>query len=150
MERTSSLLERLKGDYPEFRFLRGETYRWSPQEAVIYYDMPLNEPELLHELAHAILKHQTYQHDIELLQKEQEAWQYAGTILATNYSIPITHDLCEAALDTYRDWLHARSACPECSATGLQTQTGTYQCILCRCQWRANDARICMLRRFKL
>jgi lipopolysaccharide biosynthesis regulator YciM len=35
------------------------------------------------------------------------------------------------ALDTYRDWLHRRSACPECGLTRYQTVDGRWHCPGC-------------------
>jgi hypothetical protein len=70
--------------------------------------------------------------------------------LAPRYRVAYDDNLIEDALDTYREWLHARSLCPTCGLTGLQTKTSTYVCMNCRCSWRPNDARQCALRRYKL
>jgi len=148
MPSTSSLLNKLRADYPHFQFIAGREFRWSPDEQTIFYDDSTDDPaSLLHELAHATLGHQGYTRDIELIEMEQSAWQHATATLASRYRIVVSEDIVESSLDTYRDWLHARSTCPNCNATGLQTRKSIYACMACRTQWHVNDARICALRR---
>jgi DnaJ-class molecular chaperone len=53
-------------------------------------------------------------------------------------------------MNSYRDWLHARSTCPVCQATGMETKKSIYTCPACRHQWRVNEARICSLRRYHI
>lgn len=146
------LIHKLATNHPQLTFAPAEDFYWSPSRNTVYYaeDLHQREPELLHELAHALLGHTSYTKDIDLLKIEREAWTYAKEVLAQQYDIAIDEDVAEEALDTYRDWLQARSLCPECRSNGLQTKTDTYKCFACGCQWRANDARRCMLRRFKL
>lgn len=146
------LLHRLQADYPAIIFRQGVPCRWSPSESTVYYDLAdtaENKAVLLHEVAHALLGHDTYNRDIELLSKEREAWQYASSDLSKQYDVTIDPDLVEAHLETYRDWLHERSLCPTCHQTGIQTKTKTYSCINCRSLWRVNDARQCQQRRWK-
>lgn len=81
---------------------------------------------------------------------ERDAWQYAKDTLGQTYDQAILDDTVEDALDSYRDWLHARSTCPACQATGIQTKKEEYKCLACRTKWRVNEARICALRRYKL
>jgi hypothetical protein len=147
------LLDRLKSDFREYIFSKGETFRWSPSHKTITY-AGLSEPAdiwtLLHELAHAELGHTDYNLDVELMKQEVAAWEYAKHHLATLYSTLIPEDYIEDNLDSYRTWLHKRSLCPDCSQTGLQTTQNTYSCINCRCLWRVNDARMGRLRRVKI
>lgn len=152
MLRKSSLPSRLGQDFPQFTFATDLAFRWSSLENTIYYpeNNDYNDQELLHELSHALLGHTDYTQDVELLRIESEAWEYAKKYLASNYRVTISQEEVESLLDTYRDWLHARSLCPVCHQNGLQTTTGTYQCLNCRCQWRANEAKLCMLRRYRL
>lgn len=147
-----TLLTRLATDYPQIQFQPDEVFRWSPTAQTVYYRpaTPFNVPELLHELSHAILGHASYTQDIELIQIEREAWTHAQLKLAPLYDASIEEETIEEALETYREWLHGRSLCPGCNSNGLHTKTDTYKCLACGCQWRANDARICELRRFKL
>lgn len=148
MQSTSSLAAKLRIDYPQFSFKPAEIFRWSPSDTTIYYVESLDIPSLLHELSHALLGHSRYTKDIELIQMERDAWHYSKTTLALKYGLGIDNDTSENALDTYRDWLHARSICPECATTGIQSQKNTYKCISCGTIWRVNEARICHLRRY--
>lgn len=116
----------------------------------IYYDAQSDDsPTLLHELSHAVLNHTDYLKDIGLLELERNAWDYAQTTLAPLYDVTIEEDIVQDSLDTYRDWLHARSTCPECGATGLQVKQRDYKCVACQTTWHVNDARFCALRRYK-
>lgn len=117
----------------------------------MYYNESSDDAALLlHELAHAVLKHADYTRDIELIEMERDAWDHARTVLAPRYSVPIDDAIIEDSLDTYRDWLHARSTCPDCQAIGIQIKLHHYRCLACGAQWKVNDARICALRRYKL
>ncbi len=153
MASRKSLLKKLRNDFSEITFSKSNNFRWSPRQKTIYYPEDMingDEKILLHELAHALLGHSDYEQDIELLHKEQEAWEYALQKLSKLYGILISEDDIEDAMDSYRDWLHKRSICPECSMNGLQQPKNTYKCLACGCSWRANDARICELRRHKV
>lgn len=146
----TSLAAKLQAEYPAYHFVEGREFRWSPQEKTIFYDGSSDDlSSLLHELAHAILGHSDYLRDIELIAMERAAWEYAANSLAPHHNASITPDTIEDALDTYRDWLHARSTCPHCGATGVQIKDHLYRCITCFTQWRVNDARSCALRRWK-
>jgi hypothetical protein len=139
-------------DFSRYTFTQGDDFRWSPDTYVIYYPQ-LTTPEdtwsLLHEIAHGELGHTTYNLDIELVSHEAEAWEYAATQLAPKYDFVIDDEYIQDHLDTYRIWLNRRSTCPNCGQNGLQTKN-TYSCINCRCLWRANEARLCGLRRTRL
>lgn len=150
MRSTSSLLNKLKVDYPDISFKPGDTFLWSPETKTVYYvhDKPDSKALLLHEVSHGLLEHREYTRDIELLAMEAAAWEKANE-LAKTYHFPISDTVAEEHLDTYRDWLHARSTCPECTATGYQTGRDTYSCPACNTDWRVNEARICELRRYK-
>lgn len=151
MPSTISLASKLQPDFPAFVFTASDTFRWSPQEKKIYYDQTSNDAaSLLHEVSHAVLNHTEYSKDIELIEMERDAWDHATAILAANYQIAVNEDDVQNALDTYRDWLHARSTCPQCKATGVQTKKSEYKCIACGTKWRVNEARVCALRRYRL
>ncbi|MEP7205171.1 MAG: hypothetical protein ABI716_03195 [Candidatus Saccharibacteria bacterium] len=148
MPSTPSLILRLKADYPQFGFKPSDNFLWSPTEQTIYYIADeVGAGFVLHELCHGILGHTGYDHDIELLAMEGAAWDKAVEI-SKRYALSIDGELIQSTLDTYRDWLHARSACPECRATGLQIKKQLYACPACQHSWRVNEARICALRRF--
>lgn len=147
-----SLLNTLVKQYPQFHFHSDttlDTYRWDPESSTIFYPSRGGDaPSLLHELSHALLGHASYTRDIELLGMERDAWQYALVNLAPQLSVAISEETIQEALDSYRDWLHARSLCPHCEATGIQSAKHTYTCIVCHTTWNVNDARQCALRRY--
>lgn len=148
MPSTTSLITKLQTDFPLFQLTPGDTFRWAPHEKTVYY--PADSPDiasLLHELSHAILNHQRFMRDIQLMEYEQAAWHHAREVLGPRYQVAITIGQVETSLDTYRDWLHARSRCPQCDATGLQTKQRVYSCLACHAKWHVNDARVCELRR---
>lgn len=149
----SLLVKELKRDNPEVTFASGHDFMWSPDERTIHYGKLSTKnatASLLHETAHALLGHLSFDQDIELLAKEAEAWDYAKTILAPRYNVLISDAHVSEQLDSYRDWMHLRSLCPNCSQTGIQTKTNRYSCINCSGSWQVNDARRCRLRRIVL
>lgn len=152
MALTPSLLARLNADFPHLSFEESDQgFSWAPEIATIFYssDDPLVEALILHELAHSTLGHHQYSKDVELLGMETDAWESALSLGAT-YDVTITDDAIQSHLDTYRDWLHERSRCPECTATGHQTGVRQYHCLACGHDWRVNDAKICALRRYSI
>ena len=149
MQSTTLLAAKLSKDFPDLRFVADDHFRWSPDSKVIYFD-PHDKPDhLLHELSHALLGHTDYIRDIQLIEMECDAWEHAKQSSA-HYGIALDDNEIQDALDTYRDWLHARSICPTCSATGMQTKKYQYKCLVCQGNWKVNDARVCTLRRYKL
>ena len=143
----SSLLQRLANDYPQFQFVQSDRARWNASEQTIYYTN--DQPQTLHELGHALLGHNTYRQDVELIQIERAAWVKAQQ-LAPRYGLSIDNDTVEEALDSYRDWLHSRSKCPRCRQTGWQDSHDlTYHCPNCQCVWRASDGRQTRMRRIR-
>lgn len=153
MAKTSSFAAKVAADFPEVRMVRSDDFSWSPVEATVYAP-PLRTATdrltLLHEVAHALLDHRHFARDIELLKLERQAWEYVAERLAPLYGLELDEGLVEDSIDTYREWLHARSTCPSCSQTGLQTGSRTYRCLGCDRTWRVNDARRCALRRYSL
>jgi len=152
MAETVSLVARLRHDFPDIGFEPGDGFRWSPRDNSVYYVAPLKKRDgatLLHEAGHALLGHTDFSHDINLIKMEREAWSRALQ-LAKTYDVTIDDDAVEEALDSYRDWLDARSRCPNCGQTGVQESEGIYHCPICRVGWRVNDARQCGLRRYRL
>jgi len=149
MPSTRSLLPKLEKDYSQLLFIPSDRFSWSPTKQTIFYDQSdtSNTSLLLHELAHGLLGHHDYSKDIELVAMESEAWDKALE-LADTYGIKIKDDTVQDNLDTYREWLHARSTCPRCDATGYQSGKNTYTCVACAHEWRVNEARLCALRRY--
>jgi hypothetical protein len=140
------LLETLKTDLPSLQFVAGEAFYWSPKDNTINYKLDLeNETSvwaLLHEVAHCLLQHTTYNSDFELMQLEVAAWHKAEK-LAKHYGVTIDPEHIQDCLDTYRDWLHRRSTCPTCGVVSLQKDSQTYQCFNCQTQWHVSNSRFC-------
>ena len=151
MQSILSLANNLQKDYPQLLFVAENEFRWAPDERTVFYDKSSSDmAALLHELAHGLLHHTTYRRDVELLELERAAWRHAADHLAPKYTVDITDDQVEDSLDSYRDWLHARSSCPNCKATGFQIKPSLYKCVACFETWKVNDARACALRRYKV
>lgn len=150
MHSMNSLLSQLKTDYPDWKFEPGSQFMWSGSSQTIHYQEDDDPAYLLHETAHATLGHSTYDRDIDLIKMERDAWHIAVNDLAPKYDITIDSRLVQANLDTYRDWLHARSLCPNCSSNGFQQKRSIYSCPACMTKWRVNEARTCGLKRYKI
>ena len=155
MEKITFLIKKLQSsassnpNLTDLVFLKGEFFSWDHTTHTITFNPsdPLANAYLLHEFGHALLGHTDYSHDIELLQIERAAWDKAVKI-AKEYEVSLDSDTVEDSLDTYRDWLHDRSLCPKCSATGIQIGALVYRCVACNASWRVNEARNCALRRY--
>ena len=155
MEKITSLVKSLKSSAASESHLRsltlkkGELFSWNHTACAITYNPKVKNAEayLLHEFGHALLKHKEYAQDIELLKMERAAWDKAVE-LADRFNVKIEEDLIESALDTYRDWLHSRTTCPACSATGIEINKQQYECVACHTAWHVNEARDCSLRRY--
>ena len=123
--------EKLKGDFPEFRFIEGAKFAFRPPKTIVLGPLePFSELLALHEVSHAILKHKTFRMDVERLRMESTAWEKARE-LALQYDIEVNEDLIQDELDTYRDWLHTKSKCKKCGLTRYQTPDGAYHCPRC-------------------
>lgn len=153
MPSLTTLVKQIKTSYPYYFFELGEDFVWRAANQTITHP-PLKSPEaiwsLLHELGHAQLQHSHFARDIELMQREVQAWEFASTEIAPLFKIVISSEYIQEHLDTYRIWLDSRSRCPRCNQNGIQTTTNTYSCVNCRCLWQVNDARMCRLRRTRL
>lgn len=150
MPLTTMLPDTLASAFPDLIFEPSDDFRWLPTKRTVQFDptdQSLSE-RLLHEVAHSLLKHTSYSRDIELIGMERDAWYYAENTLAPRFGIGFMHEIIDDDMDTYRDWLHARSSCPYCSATGLQTAASEYSCVACGGKWRVNRAIGCQLRRY--
>lgn len=149
MPSTRLIISQLKINYPSLSFVSSDHFRWSAATGTIYFNANSHNMEAfcLHELSHAILEHTDYSRDIDLLKLERDAWEYAADTLASLYNASIPESLVQESLDTYRNWLHTRSSCPICQATGVQINKHTYKCLACTQNWTVNEARLCSIRR---
>ena len=144
----NQVLDLLQLQLPAVTFEPGASFFWSPKHRTITYkdDAANNQPQdawaLLHEAAHAVLDHQKYQSDLDLLLLEVAAWHKAKD-LAKDLGITIDEDHIQDCLDTYRDWLHQRATCPRCSTVSLQKSPQAYHCHNCAATWRVSASRFC-------
>jgi hypothetical protein len=140
-----AFVDKLRRDYPALAFVPGKTAHWSARHQEVIYassDSPSAVWTLLHELGHALLGHSTYDSDASLMQKEVEAWEKARQ-LGQKYNLIMGDDHIQQCLDTYREWLYKRSACPKCNSHGVQHSNGRYACLNCRTEWQVTSARFC-------
>ncbi len=145
------LISKLQHAYPSFSFLAGDSAQWSFERQEIVYLSEDNDETiwtLLHELGHGVLGHASYSTDVDLLKKEVGAWEKAREI-ATGFRISIEEGHIEDCLDTYRDWLHKRSTCPDCASQGVQRSEKLYDCFNCQATWKVGKNRLCRPYRLK-
>lgn len=149
---STTLLANIAADHPAITFSEGPVFAYSPTEKSITY----NTSEaawpyyLLHELGHALCGHDKYHRDIELLEIEREAWE-KSIELTKRYGLDRpTDELVDAALDTYRDWLHRRSICPKCEQNGAQHTENSYLCLVCEQSWQVSHEKTCRSYRKKI
>lgn len=142
----TKLLIMLKKDYLGLVFESGEEFCWSPKTNTVVYGRGKASPDaewaLLHEVGHALLEHHNYKSDLELISLESQAWEKAKE-LGQKYGYEIDADHIEDCMDTYRDWLHQRSACPTCSTQSLQQDARHYKCFNCAQTWTVTSSRFC-------
>jgi predicted RNA-binding Zn-ribbon protein involved in translation (DUF1610 family) len=141
---SKGFIEQIIKDHPQFKFEPGSQEHWSPKTNTITYSQtePLDELRygLLHELAHALLGHNSYNSDFELLKLESQAWELAAKI-AKKYQVKLDADHIQDCLDTYREWLHRRSKCPTCGMHVLQSSSNSYKCFNCSTGWQVSSRR---------
>lgn len=142
----ANTLSQLKRDYPQFVFAAGTSHMWSALTKTITYKRTetgeKGMPSILHELGHALLGHNAFKSDVDLIRLERDAWDKAVEI-AQIYDVTISNKHIESCIDTYRDWLYARSLCPECKQCGIQTASTLYQCVFCSHRWQVSPSRLC-------
>lgn len=151
--RKMNFLDKLATDYPQFKFAKSDDFYWSPFDKTIHFtNINSNQTKnlLFHELAHALLDHTDYTNDVQLVQMETEAWAKVRDELSAKYNIKFEHDLAENVIDTYRDWLHKRSLCPNCNINGFQIDYHLYKCPSCANIWKVNSAKFTQLRRYPI
>ena len=138
---------------PGCKMVAANAFYWSPRARTLHFveerlSDPTGQAALLHEACHALLDHTKYSSDAELLMLEVDAWNKAKE-LATDIGLDIDPEHIEDCLDTYREWLYARSTCPSCRTTGLQTDKHIYQCISCESSWQVSPSRFCRVYRMQ-
>ena len=138
----NAFLSELISEFPQFNWKPSDRFKWRYPKS-IYLDVKTPIPPLyfylqtLHELGHALLNHKDYQTDVRRLKMESEAWERARELIKTHknwqkkYNLSYDEDFAESELDSYRDWLHSRSKCPNCGLTRFQKKSGVYLCPKC-------------------
>ena len=142
----------LQKDFPQFRFIKSDLFTWVPTKKVIQFKSDHSNEDswsIFHELGHGILQHKSFYTDIELLQLEVAAWDKAKQ-LAKNYDVTIDWRHIEQCIDSYRDWLHARSTCPHCGMISFQVNRHQYTCFNCGGAWTVSASRLCRIHRRKI
>lgn len=131
------ILNKIQNDYPNLKFEPGQAACWAPEDNTVFYGTPFTEKEawaLYHEIGHATSEHKSFNSDVDLILKEVDAWEKAKNI-AGRYKMTIDSDFIEGCLDSYRDWLHKRSTCPNCKQKGINKDSGSYCCLNCQASW---------------
>lgn len=141
----NEIVQKLRQQYLDISFVEGDVFRWSPKNKQVIYTSDNSEQatwSVLHETGHALLNHASYTSDMQLLKKEVSAWEKAVQ-LAPRFGITIDDNYIQDCLDTYREWIHKRSSCPNCSLKGIQEASDTYICLNCKTAWRVTVERFC-------
>ena len=147
------LIDALVVDFPDFTFKTSRKFAFryaksaktakttkSPASKAVKSTIFLGPPQpffalqTLHELAHGLCGHKDWSTSVLRLKCEREAWERArGLFLKYKKLVPDpwSEDFIEASLDTYRDWLHAKTLCPRCHLTRFQSDDGAYHCPRC-------------------
>lgn len=141
--KSTLLLDSLKSDFSELKFETTEGFKWDAASGTVFLGWKgrvgqKNALLGLHELAHAVLKHEDYEYDIELVRMEAEAWERVKTDFCDRYGVIWDEELAQGEIDTYRDWLYKRSLCPTCGRNGWQSGKNKYRCV-CGYSWGVNE-----------
>lgn len=125
----ATFLAKIKSNYPSLRFVSGKRFAFRPPKTIVV------EPDgevllLLHEVGHALIGKYDFKTEVERLKIEVLAWEKAKE-LCGQYGVFIDEELIESELDTYRDFLHQKSRCPDCGLTRFQTPDGIWHCPRC-------------------
>lgn len=141
------IVSKLSSRYKNLTFLESSHFLWSPRRQAIYYkkdslNTNVGTWTLFHELGHALLQHKSYSLDIELLDMENSAWNEAKKI-AKDFNVSITEDHIQNCVDSYRNWIHLRSLCPNCNCTCIQNYNNFYTCFNCSKSWQVSSSRLC-------
>jgi hypothetical protein len=145
--RMQKIIDQLQLSFPDLQYRAGKQFYWSPDTNEIIYKLDSENEHsiwsLLHETGHALLMHQSYKADYELIKLEIQAWDRAKQ-LADSLKVNISEEHVQDCLDTYRDWIYRRSICPNCTAKSLQQGDFIhYRCFNCHTTWQVTTSRFC-------
>ena len=128
----ATVLVNVRGDYPAVRFVKGARFSFRPPRTVVFCDDSGDAAPLLllHELGHFLTGRYSFKTEVERLKIEVMAWEKARE-LAPLYGVFVDEELMESELDSYRDFLHQKSRCPDCGLTRFQTPDRVWHCPRC-------------------
>ena len=127
-----AFLAALQSAYPDFTFKPGRKFLFRPKRTIYYLEDDTNFRFLiLHELAHALLGHFSYNTSLERLKLERDAWKRTRELCAT-HKVPFSEELAELELNTYRDWHHQKTLCKTCGASCLELDAKSLYCPFCQ------------------
>lgn len=135
-------MEAIIKDFPQFEFIPGRYFMWSPHNQAIVYDTRRKDSNdgkiaLVHEIGHGLLNHRLYKYDMELIQMEMDAWDQVR-LLATKYELYVDEEHIARCISTYDEWLTKRATCPDCQNFSLQKGRDQYGCFACGSVWNVN------------
>ncbi len=131
-DRNLAFLKELQENYPNFVFKPGHKFLFRPKKTIYYIEANDNfRLLLLHELAHALLEHFSFDRSLERLEIERDAWEKTQK-LCVIYNIPFDEKLAESELNTYRDWVHQKTLCKTCGLTCLEVSSESLYCPFCQ------------------
>ena len=135
----------------KYKLKPGERFSYNSTNNIITYVPNLLKTRvgklaLLHEIAHANLKHYFYNFDIELFTMEIEAWEETKR-LAAQYNISLNNIYIEECLSSYDRWLTRRTTCPRCKTFSYQKTNDTFFCYSCDITWKVNKRKDRRVRR---
>lgn len=138
--------------FPEYAFIPGSFFMWSPRQHSITYDpkrLKTNNGKigLLHEIGHAYLGHQSYpKFDMALLTMEMDAWDFVRS-RAVEFGLRIDEGHISRCIATYDYWLSKRATCPDCQSFSLQRDRSHFACFSCGASWQVNDNKMRRVKR---
>lgn len=135
-------MEAIIRDFPQFEFIPGRYFMWSPHNQAIVYDTRRKTSNdgkiaLVHEIGHGLLNHRLYKYDMELIQMEMDAWDQVRR-LAPKYDLYVDEEHIARCISTYDEWLTKRATCPDCQNFSLQKGRDQYGCFACGSVWNVN------------
>jgi hypothetical protein len=134
-------VDSIVADFPQFRFVPGKFFMWSPHTKSVVYDTRRESNDgkiaLLHEIGHATLNHRLYRYDMQLIEMEMDAWDVVRQ-LAPKYELYVDEGHIARCIATYDAWLTKRATCPDCQNFSLQKGRDQYGCFACGSVWEVN------------
>lgn len=127
-----AFLDKVIATFPDLVYKPNKKFTFRPKRTIYYEEKNKNFPLLLlHETAHALLKHRSYKTSLERLTIERDAWEKTRS-LCKKFTLPFDTDFAEQNLDTYRDWLHQKTLCKVCGSTCLELGSESLYCPFCQ------------------